>query len=68
MAPLIGGLLNYPVELARVFCFPAGALRWRHLQHGALDAGSPPCQRAARLIANYKTFVWQRRDHLTVTC
>ncbi|SUH33908.1 multidrug resistance protein D [Salmonella enterica subsp. enterica] len=47
LAPLIGGLLDTPVELARVLRFPAGALRWRHLQHGALDAGNPPRRRAA---------------------
>ncbi len=44
------------MELARVLRFPAGALRWRHLQHGALDAGNPPAGAPrTRLIASYKT-------------
>ncbi len=42
IAPLLGGILDTPVELARLLRLLAGAVRGRDLQHGEVDAGNAP--------------------------
>ena len=56
IAPLLGGILDTPVELARLLRFPAGPVRRGDLQHGEVDAGNAP-EGAPRtkLLASYKT-------------
>ena len=56
IAPLLGGILDTPVELARLLRFPAGAVRWVTFSMAKwMPETRPEGAPRTKLLASYKT-------------